>query len=145
MNSDPINSKSKRCSCDFFHSSNCETILTNRRNQLKKWSRATTSFKLRHENSSPSSRIVFDSSRKKKFHEYAKSLAYIGTMRIAGRREGGGEGRRRGCTLITSAKMVGRGDVYEAVASNYALTAAVKASRLPTAILRNSCFRDVIG
>lgn len=96
---------------------------------------------LRHENSSPSSRIVFDSSRKKKFHEYAKSLAYIGTMRIAGRREGG----RRGCTLITSAKMVGRGDVYEAVASNYALTAAVKASRLPTAILRNSCFRDVIG
>lgn len=79
------------------------------------------------------------------FHEYAKSLAYIGTMRIAGRREGGGKGRRRGCTLITSAKMVGRGDVYEAVASNYALTAAVKASRLPTAILRNSCFRDVIG
>lgn len=47
---------------------------------------------LRHENSSPSSRIVFDSSRKKKFHEYAKSLAYIGTMRIAGRREGGRRG-----------------------------------------------------
>lgn len=53
---------------------------------------------------------------------------------------GGGGGR----TLITSAKMVGRRDVYEAVASNYALTGAVKPSRLPAAILRNSCFRDVI-
>lgn len=40
---------------------------------------------------------------------------------------GGGEGR----TLITSVKMVGRRDVYEAVASNYALTGAVKSSRLP--------------
>lgn len=46
---------------------------------------------LRHENSSPSSRIVFDSSRKKKFHEYAKSLAYIGDADCG--EEGGG---RRG-------------------------------------------------
>lgn len=59
-------------------------------------------------------------------------------MLIAEKRRGGGR------TLITSAKMVGRRDVYEVVASNYALTAAMKPSRLPTAFLRNSCFRDVI-
>lgn len=91
-----------------------------------------------------SSFIVFDSFEEEEFREtathlvYAKSLVCIGTIEEG--RGGGGGGR----TLITSAKMVGRRDVYEAVASNYALTGAVKPSRLPAAILRNSCFRDVI-
>lgn len=86
-----------------------------------------------------SSFIVFDSFEEEEFREtathlvYAKSLMCISTRRGEEEEErgeeerGGGEGR----TLITSVKMVGRRDVYEAVASNYALTGAVKPSRLP--------------